>query len=103
MGKMKDMAMAIEELRTAAAAINDTADWLYKQFSGEEADTPAPAPEPELKLEEVRAILADASRKGHTAEIRSLLQKYGASKLSQIDPSNYKSLLADVEVLANGN
>lgn len=103
MGKMKDMAMAIEELRTAAAAINDTADWLYKQFSGEEADIPVPAPEPELKLEEVRAILADASRNGHTAEIRSLLQKYGGSKLSQIDPANYKALLADVEVLVNGN
>jgi len=100
---MKDMAMAIEELRTAAAVINDTADWLYKQFSGEEAETHAPAPEPELKLEEVRAILADASRKGHTTKIRSLLQKYGASKLSQIDPTNYKALLADVEVLINGN
>ena len=103
MGKMKDMAMAIEELRTAAAAINDTADRLYKQFSGDDEESLAPAKEPELKLEEVRAILADASRNGHTAEIRSLLQKYGASKLSQIDPANYKALLADVEVLTNGN
>lgn len=103
MGKMKDMAMVIEELRAATATINDTADWLYEQFGGEEAEAPTPAPEPEFKLEEVRAILADASRKGHTAEIRSLLQKYGASKLSQIDPANYKPLLADVEVLTNGN
>jgi hypothetical protein len=36
---------------------------------------------------------------GHTAEIRSLLQKYGADKLSKIDPANYKALLADAEVL----
>lgn len=56
-----------------------------------------------LTLEQVRAILADKSRKGHTAEIRSLLQKYGAAKLSGIDPANYKALLADVEGLSDGS
>ena len=35
MSKMSDMAMTIEELRKAAAAINDAADWLAKQFSAE--------------------------------------------------------------------
>ena len=33
MSKMSDMAMTIEELRNAAAAINDAADWLSRQFS----------------------------------------------------------------------
>ena len=28
MSKMNDMAMTIEDLRNAAAAINDTANWL---------------------------------------------------------------------------
>ena len=55
--------------------------------------------EPVLTLEEVRAVLAEKSRAGHTAEIRSLLQKYGADRLSQLDPANYKALLAEVEVL----
>ena len=58
-----------------------------------------PAPDPLPTLEEVRAVLADASRKGHTAEVRSLLQKYGSKKLSEVDPANYKALLADVEGL----
>ena len=100
MSKMKDMAMTIEELRSAAAAINDAADWLTQQFSGN-ADEPKTEPkkEPELKLEDVRAVLADMSRKGHTAEIRALLQKYGAAKLSGVDPANYKALLKDVEGL----
>ena len=100
MSKMKDMAMTIEELRSAAAAINDVADWLTQQFSGN-ADEPKAKPkkEPELKLEDVRAVLADMSRKGHTAEIRALLQKYGAAKLSGVDPANYKALLKDVEGL----
>ena len=100
MSKMSDMAMTIEDLRNAAAAINDAADWLSRQFSGEPAVAePAPAKEPELKLEEVRAVLADMSRKGHTADIRALLQKYGAAKLSGVDPANYSALLKDVEGL----
>lgn len=103
MSKMIDMAATIEELRSAAAAITDAADWLTEMFSGEsqaEAETP---PDPALTLEQVRAVLADKSRQGHTAEIRALLQKYGASKLSQIDPAHYKALLAEAEVLTNGS
>ena len=75
MSKMSDMAMTIEELRNAAAAINDAADWLSRQFS----DEPAVA-EPELKLEDVRSVLADMSRSG-------------------VDPANYSALLKDVEEL----
>ena len=51
------------------------------------------------EIEDVRKILADKSRLGHTAKIRELLEKYGAKKLSEIDPSNYKCLVADVEKL----
>lgn len=100
MSKISDMAATIEELRAAAAAINDAADWLAQQFSGDsEPVKEMPAPDPLPTLEEVRAVLADASRKGHTAEVRSLLQKYGSKKLSEVDPANYKALLADVEGL----
>ena len=109
MSKMNDMAQAIEELRSAAAAINDIANWLTEAFSGdpeaEAAPAPAPAakePEPVLAFEDVRAILADKSRVGFTAQIRELLQKYGASKLSEVDPAHYKALIADVEGLSNG-
>ena len=51
------------------------------------------------EIEDVRKILADKSRLGHTAKIRELLEKYGAKKLSEIEPSNYKGLVADVEKL----
>ena len=104
MGKISELDMAIRDLRSAAATINDVADTLAEVFSTESADeapdAAAPA-EPALTLEQVRAVLADKSRKGHTAEIRALLQKYGSSKLSGIDPTNYKALLADAEVLSN--
>ena len=109
MSKMAEMAQTIEELRTAAASINAAADWLYQQFSGdgnEAQATEAPAkkePKPELKLEDVRAVLAEKSRAGHTAEVRALLKKYGAAKLSEIDPANYEALLQGAEVIGNGS
>jgi len=99
MSKRGDMTASIEELRSAAAAINGVADRLTEAFSAKEPAEEAPATEPMLSLEEVRAVLAEKSRKGYTAEIRSLLLKYGADKLSQLDPANYKALLADAEVL----
>lgn len=104
MSKMNDMAMTIEELRNAAAAINDAADWLTQQFGGspetvEKAKTTATPAKPVLTLEEVRAVLADNSRAGHTAEIRELLKKYSASKLSLVDPKHYEALLREAEVL----
>ena len=99
MSKMSEMSATIEELRRCAAAISDAADWLAEQFSGNEP-VPETAPaEPVLTLEAVRAVLADKSRAGYTAQIRSLLQKYGANKLSGVAPDNYKALLADVEGL----
>ena len=105
MGKFSELDLAIKDLRSAAATINEVANTLAEMFSTESADeapaavTPA---EPVLTLEQVRAVLADKSRQGHTAEIRSLLQKYGAAKLSQIDPAHYKALLRDAEVLTDG-
>ena len=65
-------------------------------------DAKAAKQEPEekpLTLEEVRAVLAEKSREGHTAEVKELLNKHGADKLSEIDPAEYPALLADAEVL----
>ena len=102
MSKMAEVAEIINALRDVASSINSIADDLTDMFSYS-SKTPeiAPATEKAMSLEEVRAILADKSRDGFTAQIRDLLQKYGASKLSEIDPANYKALIADAEVLGN--
>lgn len=101
MSKMSEMAQTIEELRSAAASITEAADWLTRQFSApvEEAATPEPLPEtkPAITLEKVRAILADKSRAGHTADVRALLEKHGATKLSQVDPQHYEVILKEAE------
>lgn len=52
-----------------------------------------------ISVEEVRAVLAEKSLDGKQEEIRALIVKYGADKLTDLDPSCYKDLLKEVEVL----
>ena len=102
MSQMSEIDSTIEELRKCAAVIIDVANRLAEQFSSNEIPD-EPTKEPLLTLEAVRAVLANKSRAGHTAQIRTLLQKYGAEKLSAVDPVNYKALLADAEELKDAN
>ena len=48
-------------------------------------------------------MLAERSHDGYTAEVRGLLQKYGADKLSGVGPKHYAALLKDAEVLGHGS
>ena len=53
--------------------------------------------EPEAEqpsLEDVRKVLAEISRSGKTAEMKALLEQFGAQKLSDIAPEKYSALLA---------
>ena len=52
-----------------------------------------------VPLEKVRSVLADKARLGHTAAVKALLQKHGAQKLSEINPADYSTLLAEAEAL----
>ena len=62
-------------------------------------EAPADEPAKEYTLEDVRAALAEKSRAGKTEEVKALISKYGADRLSSIDPSNYAALMADAEVI----
>ena len=78
----------------------------FEKLADADAPTEKPKPEkvaeqPEVKkekkitLEDVRAVLADKARKGHRAEVKELLTKHGATKLSDIDPSEYEALMKE--------
>ncbi len=115
MGKVKLLLDVIADMRSLADSLQAVADAMTQTDSvdaptkntGEEPkkaakETAAPSLAPEekaLTLEEVRMVLAEKSRAGHTAEVRALLVKHGAEKLSDIDPVRYPALLADAEVL----
>lgn len=48
----------------------------------------------EYTLAEVRMVLSDKSRQRYTSEVKKLLQKYGADKLSGVAPAKYADLMA---------
>lgn len=90
------------------AALSETLKALADSVQAEEAKgtdshpEKAKAPEkkpPAITLEKVRGILADKSRAGHTAEVRAIIQKHGASRLSEVDPDQYAAIIQEAEVL----
>ena len=95
MGRISELDTVIKDLRSAAAIINEAANTLAEMF-GTTAD------EARLTLEQVRAVLADKSRRGYTAEVKALLRQHGADKLSEIAPSEFEALLTEAEALGNG-
>ena len=120
MSKVSKLSMLVDELKKCGETLVGISEGLADMFSGAEeekqpakksapkkkaAEEPKPEPQPEeekrLTLEDVRAVCADKSREGFTAEVKAILTNHGAEKLSGINPAEYKALLAEVEVLGN--
>ena len=55
--------------------------------------------ESKVTVETVRAVLAEKSRDGKTQEVRALLNKHGADKLSAIPNEKLPTLLREAEAL----
>ena len=95
MNHANDLSMAITKLHQCnetIMAVSDTlAAMLNEQGNDQEAET--------IALEDVRAVLAAKSVQGHTAQVQALIHKRGVEKLSQVDPAQYASLLAEAEAL----
>lgn len=101
MSKVKLLLDVITDIRSLAGSLQVLADTMTES-------EPSGATKPkkkdtektkEVKLEDVRMVLADKSRSGKTAEVKQLISTFGADKLSDVDPSNYAELLKKAEVL----
>jgi len=108
MSKIKLLLDVVSDLRALANSVQAVADAMANSDPAEavQPETAAVAPAPETKssekrvtLEQIRAVLAEKSHDGFTAEVRGLLEKHGAKKLSEIDPSEFSTLFAEAEAL----
>lgn len=113
MSKMSKLATELAELKHCGEILIGISETLTQMFSSDVVQDKQgqienkqnriketiDKQEKALTLTDVRKVLAEKSRNGHTAKVKELLIKYGADKLSEIDPSKYKELLAEVEVL----
>ena len=109
MAKMNNLSLELEELIKSTNKLNEilsTINNIITPINGivgsiESAFSSSPEKPKEIKksvtLEEVRAILAEKSRAGKTAEVKGLLTKFGVNKLSELDSSKYDELLKETE------
>mgnify|MGYP001073082602 CR=1 FL=1 len=73
-----------------------TAEKAQKQAQPEKAEAQQENP---ATLEGIRALMAQKTQEGKSKEIKELLQKYGAAKLSAVKPEDYPALMQEAQVL----
>jgi len=110
----QDLIVALTRLAQALennqSAVQITADEPNEvSDTPEEEPTIAPEQPEEIKkpetveksvtIEQVRAVLTVKSQAGKKAAIQGLFKKYGATKLTAVDPARYAALLKDAEEL----
>lgn len=79
--------------------LRELADEIEEKFNFEapaEAKVLKEEPKEEIiTIEQVRAVLAEKSQSGKQKEVKALIQKYGAEKLTALDKTCYKDLLKE--------
>ena len=90
----------VEDLRSLADSVQAVCRLVAGSLPEKETESQLKRKaDSEIPLEKVRGVLAEKSRSGHTAEVRAIIQKYGAERLSEISPEDYPAVLAEAEGL----
>lgn len=91
---LRELADSLEgTLKNEINKVQDTSSKVEKVSKKEELKV-----EP-ITLEKVRAVLAGLCQAGKQAKVKALIQKYGAEKLTALDPTCYVELLREAEEL----
>lgn len=111
MDKMFELINALNALTKSVSALTEkltteylnTFETIYEPTE-EELQEIAPKEQPTPKDEPVtfvqlRSRLSEISRAGHTQEVKELIAKYNADKLSDIAEADYAAVLAEAEGL----
>ena len=89
-----------EGLRGLAKAEGGTKEKTVKAQKAEKQESVAEVQqESPATLEGIRALMAQKTQEGKSKEIKELLQKYGAAKLSAVKPEDYPALMQEAQVL----
>ena len=104
---MTDLTKLDELLAKAVDDINKVRAELKSKTTAE-AKVVEAIKEPAIELvpitfEEVRTRLAELSRDGKTAKIRELIAKFGATKLSEVDPKHYPAIMDGAVEIEHGD
>lgn len=89
MSKIKIWSEVVNDLKNLSDSLQDLIDVLEENKKDVKKELPT--------LEEVRQHLASLSQSGKQKEVKDLITKYGAKKLSDIPAEKYTELLKDAE------
>lgn len=109
MNKVTELLNAIDtvitNVRSVADSLQVASDVLAEFKTAETVEQPvAQIPEKAEKaytLEDVRGVLAEKSQNGFTAEVKTLISKFGGNRLSDIDPDKYEEIIKNAEAIGN--
>lgn len=96
--EMQKLAAGLAECGKALLRMADALMQKQKEAPAAEEEK---KPEKKLSLEDVRRVAADKARQGHTDEVRLLIQKFGADKLSGVDAAKYPALMEELEAMGH--
>lgn len=88
-----------EDLKNLSESVQSVCTVVSEGLSPEEEQEQEQIEDKSVEFEKVRGVLANKSREGHTAKIKEIIKKYGADKLSEVDPKDYPAILKEVEGL----
>lgn len=103
--KCADILHGLADLLTEtedAKASTDGPEKPVEAPAKESQATAKPAKKKPIALEDVRAVAAKIARAGGTEQVKALIEKHGADKLSAVPPEQYEALLKELEGIDDG-
>ena len=88
-----------EDIKNALLELQQACQKALDAIAAASDPDPGSDLEKEIELHEVRAVLAEKSRAGHTEQVRELIKKHGGDRLSNVDKREYPALLKEAEAL----
>ena len=102
MSVMNDLDLKLKEAENQLDQTQETIWSIRKLLASNQDAAPCngqPKRDPVEDKVTVRKMLAKKSAEGYTAQVKALLHKFGAEKLSDVDPKDYKDLYYSAEGL----
>ena len=97
----KDMSNLAAELKKCGETLVYIAEVLAAAQNETTQEPKLEEPVKQYSLEGVRAVLAKKAASGFQDEVKELLGKFNARKLSDINPDDYGKLLEEAEAIGN--
>ncbi len=103
MNKMEEVSKALEDIAACGEYLAELANSTRKLLEGKTEPETQPATQAEEQkvytFAEVRKAFSAKSHAGYTDEVKALIARYGADKLSAVKEEDYPRLMEDLEAI----